>query len=68
MAYRPGTMFQWDGEMFDYLIVSDDDEAEIAQADGWVFHKPTPEEEVVAVAKKTAKKAAPAQDPTEGTE
>lgn len=41
MCYKPGSMLEWDGEMFDYLIVGDEEEADIALADGWVFHKPT---------------------------
>lgn len=45
MLYKPGTMFEWDGEWFDYVIVADQDEADIALADGWVPHKPTPAEE-----------------------
>ena len=45
MGYKRGSMFEWDGEQFDYLIVADEEEAEIALADGWVFHKPTDEPE-----------------------
>ena len=45
MAFKRGSMFEWDGEMFDYVIVADRDEADIALADGWVFHKPTDEPE-----------------------
>ncbi len=38
--YKRGTAFLWDGEMFDYVIVTDQEEADIALADGWVPHKP----------------------------
>lgn len=40
MLFKPGSMFEWDGEMFDYLVVDDEEEAEIALADGWVVGKP----------------------------
>lgn len=49
MCYKRGSMFLWDGEMFDYLIVGDQDEADIALADGWVFHKPTDDPEPAKV-------------------
>jgi len=42
MLYKPGTMFEWDFEWFDYVIVNDQDEADIALADGWTFGKPEP--------------------------
>lgn len=38
--YKHGSTFLWDGEMFDYVIVTDAEELEIALADGWVPHKP----------------------------
>lgn len=44
MLYKTGTMFEWDGGLFDYVIVADADEAEIALADGWVPHKPAEDE------------------------
>lgn len=59
MAYKPGSMFAWDGEMFDYLIVADEEEAEIALADGWVFHKPTADEEETVLAKEPARRGRP---------
>ena len=40
MAYKPGAMFEWDGETFDYVIVADQDELDIALSDGWVIGKP----------------------------
>ena len=40
MLYKPGTMLEWDGEFFDYVIVDDAEEAEIAVADGWSYEKP----------------------------
>ena len=42
MLYKPGSMFEWDGEMFDYVIVNDEEEAEIALSDGWSVGKPDP--------------------------
>lgn len=39
--YKRGSAFLWDGEMFDFVNVHDDEELEIALADGWVPHKPT---------------------------
>jgi len=59
MLYKPGTMFEWDGEWFDYVIVTDSEEAEIALADGWVSHKPTAEEEAEVVAKEPARRGRP---------
>lgn len=38
--YKPGTQFEWDGEMFDTLVVHDEEEVEIALADGWSIGKP----------------------------
>lgn len=35
MLYKPGSMIEWDGEGFDYLVVDDVDELEAAKADGW---------------------------------
>ena len=40
MLYKFGTMLEWDGERFDYVIVTDQEEADIAVADGWSFTKP----------------------------
>lgn len=57
MLYKPGSMFRWDGEDFDYVIVNDQDEADIALADGWVAHKPTAEEEAAVIAKEPARSA-----------
>ena len=43
MLYKAyGSMLEWDGEMFDYVIVNDEEEAEIALADGWSVGKPDP--------------------------
>lgn len=42
MLYKPGSTFLWDGEMFDYVIVADEEELAIAQADGWSLGKPDP--------------------------
>lgn len=39
--YKRGNQFEWDGEMFDALIVNDEEEAEIAIADGWYSGKPS---------------------------
>jgi len=41
MLYKLGSMFEWDGEMFDYVIVNDEEEAEIAISDGWSVGKPS---------------------------
>lgn len=46
MLYRYGSMFDWDGEQFDYLIVGSQEEADAALADGWSVGKP---EKVAAV-------------------
>lgn len=43
MLYRPGSMFVWDGERFDYLIVATGDELAEALAKGWSLGKPVPE-------------------------
>lgn len=40
MLYRHGSMFEWDGEMFDYIVVEDADEAKAAKADGYSAEKP----------------------------
>lgn len=40
MLYKPGTMLEWDGELFDYVIVNDQEEADVALADGWSVEKP----------------------------
>ena len=44
-AYKPGAMFEWDGEWFDYILINDQDEYDIAAADGWIDGKPTPDQE-----------------------
>lgn len=41
MLHEAGTMFDWNGEWCDYVIVADQDEADIAIADGWVIGKPS---------------------------
>lgn len=38
--YKRGNQFEWDGERFDALVVHDEEEAEIALADGWHNGKP----------------------------
>jgi len=48
MLFKTGTTFEWDGEMFDYLIVADQDEADAALADGWSVGKPAKGEEAPA--------------------
>lgn len=40
MLYRDGSMLEWDGETYDYLIVNDADEAKAAKADGYSVAKP----------------------------
>jgi len=40
MLHKLGSMFDWNGVMCDYVIVADQDEADIALADGWVFGSP----------------------------
>lgn len=53
MVYRHGSMMEWDGEMFDYLVIEPgpdaEDEAKAALKDGWSVGKPEPK------AKKAAK-------------
>lgn len=48
--YKHGSTFLWDGETFDYVIVTDAEELEIALADGWVPHKPEVQPRAHAVA------------------
>jgi hypothetical protein len=44
MLYKSdGSMLEWDGEMFDYLIVENEDEAKAALKDGWSVGKPEKE-------------------------
>lgn len=62
LLYKPGTMFEWDGEFFDYVEVNDEDEADIALADGWVAHKPTAEEEAAVIEKEPARSARKPKD------
>lgn len=33
---RDGTMLEWDGAMFDIIVINDPEEYEIALADGWL--------------------------------
>ena len=40
MLYKPGSTLEWDGEMFDYLVVSSEDDLKAALADGWSIGKP----------------------------
>lgn len=44
MVYRHGSMMEWDGEMFDYLVIEPgadaEDEAKAALKDGWSVGKP----------------------------
>lgn len=41
MLYKAdGSMFEWDGEMFDCLIVEDADAAKAALKNGWSIGKP----------------------------
>jgi hypothetical protein len=63
MLYKPGSMFEWDLEWFDYVIVTDQEEADIALADGWVPHKPTVEE--AAIAKEPARRGRPPKKDSE---
>lgn len=50
MLYRAdGTMLEWDGAMWDYVICADADEAEIAALDG--FHLPGEKPKAKAAAK-----------------
>ena len=55
MLYKFGSMIEWDGEKFDYVICADAEELEIAQADGWSIDKPSAEKPAKA---KPAKKDA----------
>jgi hypothetical protein len=57
MLYKSGDMFEWDGERFDYVIVNDQEEADIALADGWVPHKPAIGEPVKRKPGRPAKEA-----------
>lgn len=65
MLYKPGTMFEWDHEWFDYVIVADQEEADIALADGWVPHKPTADEEEAVIAKEPARRGRPRKESVE---
>jgi hypothetical protein len=41
MLYKAdGTMLLWDGEMFDHVVVNDEDELKAAKADGYSVEKP----------------------------
>jgi hypothetical protein len=40
MLYKPGTEIEWDHEMFDTLVVNDDEELDAALANGWSVGKP----------------------------
>lgn len=41
MLYKAdGDMLEWDGEMFDHLVVEDAEELKAAKADGWSVGKP----------------------------
>jgi hypothetical protein len=41
MLYKAGgTMLLWDGEMFDHVVVNDEDELKAAKADGYSVGKP----------------------------
>jgi len=42
MVYKPGSMFEWDGERFDYLVVTDEEGLADALAGGWSVGKPDP--------------------------
>jgi hypothetical protein len=66
MLYKPGSMFEWDFEWFDYVIVNDQDELDAALADGWVSHKPTAEEEAVVIAKEPARRGRPPKVQADG--
>lgn len=37
MLYKHGGDLDWNGKMFDTIIVADEEEAEIAFADGWML-------------------------------
>lgn len=40
MLYKHGSELEWDGELFDTLVVADDEELDAALADGWSVGKP----------------------------
>ena len=40
MLYKPGGELEWDGEMFDTLVVEDDEALEAALGEGWSVGKP----------------------------
>lgn len=40
MLYKRGSSLEWDGEWFDSVVVNDQDELDIALADGWSIGKP----------------------------
>jgi len=42
-VYRYGSMFEWDKEWFDCLVVYDREELDSAVAGGWALGKPVPE-------------------------
>ena len=66
MLYKPGSMFRWDDEWFDYLIVADEDDLAPALADGWVADKPTAEEEAEVIAKEPARRGRPPKVQADG--
>ena len=38
MLYRPnGTMLEWDGGMWDYIVCTDEDEVELARIDSFAL-------------------------------
>lgn len=46
MLYRAnGSMLEWDGEQFDYVIAADADDIAAAEADGFSIAKPTASED-----------------------
>lgn len=61
--YKRGSAFLWDGEMFDYVNVHDEEELEIALADGWVPHKPEKVQPRVAAQPEPAPSQAPVSPP-----
>jgi hypothetical protein len=46
MLHKLGTMFDWNGVQCDYVIVADEDEAEIALADNYQIGRPDPDAHV----------------------
>ena len=56
MLYKPGDEIEWDGKRFDTVVVTDDEELEIAMADGWLL----PKDALAAADKKAKPKDAPA--------